>query len=140
MTAQQSGQILKDEIKQMHQQIDQLKVEIQEGEALVNEKNEMFQEASDTIEELKQVNSSLQLQIQVSEQNEQNKNECLINDKNALTNQLQGKITELTQLIEEKSKREAKLNKKIELQKASIKEWQQNSKKVYKDLKRNEIL
>lgn len=100
----------------------------------------MFQEASDTIEELKQVNSSLQLQIQVSEQNEQNKNECLINDKNALTNQLQGKITELTQLIEEKSKREAKLNKKIELQKASIKEWQQNSKKVYKDLKRNEIL
>ena len=140
MTAQQSGQILKDEIKQMHQQIDQLKVEIQEGEALVNEKNEMFQEASDTIEELKQVNSSLQLQIQVSEQNEQNKNECLINDKNALTTQLQGKITELTQLIEEKSKREAKLNKKIELQKASIKEWQQNSKKVYKDLKRNEIL
>lgn len=124
----------------MHQQIDQLKVEIQEGEALVNEKNEMFQEASDTIEELKQVNSSLQLQIQVSEQNEQDKNECLINDKNALTTQLQGKITELTQLIEEKSKREAKLNKKIELQKASIKEWQQNSKKVYKDLKRNEIL
>jgi septal ring factor EnvC (AmiA/AmiB activator) len=53
---------------------------------------------------------------------------------------LQGKITELNKLIEEKTKKEQKLNKKIEVQKASIKEWQQNSKKVYKDLKRNEIL
>jgi len=33
----------------------------------------MFQEASDTIEELKSVNSSLQLQIEVSNQNEQTK-------------------------------------------------------------------
>ena len=53
---------------------------------------------------------------------------------------LQQKITELTTIIDEKTKKETKLNKKIEVQKASIKEWQQNSKNVYKDLKRNQIL
>lgn len=100
----------------------------------------MFQEASDTIEELKSVNSSLQLQIEVSNQNEQTKQVAESKDKNQLTDMLQGKITELNKLIEEKTKKEQKLNKKIEVQKASIKEWQQNSKKVYKDLKRNEIL
>lgn len=100
----------------------------------------MFQEASDTIEELKSVNSSLQLQIEVSNQNEQSKQVAESKDKNQLTDMLQGKITELNKLIEEKTKKEQKLNKKIEVQKASIKEWQQNSKKVYKDLKRNEIL
>lgn len=53
---------------------------------------------------------------------------------------LQDKVTELTLLLEDKTKKEEKLTKKIEQQKASLKEWQQNSKKVYKELKRKEIL
>jgi len=43
-------------------------------------------------------------------------------------------------IIDEKTKKEQNLNKKIESQKASLKEWEKNSKKVYKELKRNEIL
>lgn len=43
-------------------------------------------------------------------------------------------------VIEEKTKKEDKLNKKIEQQRESLKEWEKNSRQVYKELKRNEIL
>ena len=42
MTSQQSQSILHDEMKQLHQQIDHLKAEVQEAESLCQEKQEMF--------------------------------------------------------------------------------------------------
>lgn len=53
---------------------------------------------------------------------------------------LQDKNAELMAVIEEKTKKEDKLNKKIEQQRESLKEWEKNSRQVYKELKRNEIL
>ena len=42
MNVQQSEQMLQDETKQMQQQIDQLRLELQDGEAAYLEKKEMF--------------------------------------------------------------------------------------------------
>ena len=53
---------------------------------------------------------------------------------------LKDKNAELMAVIEEKTKKEDKLNKKIEQQRESLKEWEKNSRQVYKELKRNEIL
>lgn len=53
---------------------------------------------------------------------------------------LQQKITVLTTIIDNKAKTEENLNIQIESQKASLREWEKNSKRVYKELKRNEIL
>lgn len=46
----------------------------------------------------------------------------------------------MTVTIEGKNKNEEKLNNKIQSQKASLAQWEKNSKSVYKELKRNEIL
>lgn len=46
----------------------------------------------------------------------------------------------MTKQLEEKGKKEEKLQKKIESQRASLKEWEKNSKKIYKEIKHNEIL
>lgn len=53
---------------------------------------------------------------------------------------MQNKIDELMSSIEAFEKKEQKLNKKIEAQRASLKEWEKNSKKVYKELKHKEIM
>ena len=74
----------------------------------------MFKEASDTIEELRSVNSSLQLQMQASNKAEQTKQDAESNDNKQLTKMLQDKITELTSVIDELTKKEEKLNNKIE--------------------------
>ena len=56
MRLTQSESILKDEIRRRDQAAEQLRQEVQEAEALVREKQEMWQEASDTLEELRAVN------------------------------------------------------------------------------------
>ena len=54
--------------------------------------------------------------------------------------QLQSELDELKVTKEQLTKREQQLNKKIDRQRESLKEWQKNSKQVYKELKRNEIM
>lgn len=114
MKIQQRESLVQDEKRQLHQQIDGLKAEIHEAESLCQEKQEMFKEASDTIEELRSVNSSLQLQMQASNKAEQTKQDAESNDNKQLTKMLQDKITELTSVIDELTKKEEKLNNKIE--------------------------
>ena len=67
-----------------------------------------------TIEELKSVNSSLQLQMQLSSKAEKTKQEAETNESMQLTKELQDKNAELMAIVEEKAKKEEKLNKKIE--------------------------
>lgn len=86
------------------------------------------------------MNSSLQLQMQLSSKAEKTKQEAETNESMQLTKELQDKNAELMAIVEEKAKKEEKLNKKIEQQRESLKEWEKNSRQVYKELKRNEIL
>ena len=56
MKIKQSESLVQDEIKQLNQQIVNLKIELREADGLLQEKQDMFKEASDTIEELRSVN------------------------------------------------------------------------------------
>ena len=49
-------------------------------------------------------------------------------------------MAQLQLQVDEKQKSEEKLQKKIESQRAALKEWEKNSKKVYKEIKHNEIM
>jgi len=86
------------------------------------------------------VNTTLQLQIDLSNKTQETKAETESNEATILTQKLSHQISELTKQIEDKGKKEEKLQKKIEAQKASLKEWEKNSKKIYKEIKHNEIM
>lgn len=139
-TYTQKMMVLEDENRASLQQVDQLKAELAESEGKRHQNKRLFEEAQGTISELRQVNGSLQAEMDTQAKNEQIQDRNTKDEGNELKLEIGRLRDELLRAQEERKVSEARLNKKLEEKRNAIKEWEKNSKKVYKDIKHNEVM
>lgn len=101
---------------------------------------EACKEANATIGELRQVHQQMQIQLDTQAKDELAKDQTSENDLNQLKLQLSSLQSQMVQLQQEKQANEEKFQKKLDEKRSAIKEWEKNSKKVYKELKHSEMM
>ena len=101
---------------------------------------EACKEANATIDELRQVHQQMQTQLDTQAKDELAKDQTSENDLNQLKLQLSSLQSQTVQLQQDKQANEEKFQKKLDEKRSAIKEWEKNSKKVYKELKHKEMM